>query len=151
MKNIIVIMVTFVGITALAVYIINTSSEPLTEPSLSPTIGNDQLPSNLESQTNNEGSVSITATPKLLEEILGFEVVMDTHTIELSEDMVEVAVLIADGKEYKPVSWEGAGPGGHHREGVLRFQQIIPRPGGVILKIKNIDGIPERSFQWQLN
>ncbi|OGN00139.1 MAG: hypothetical protein A3B91_01855 [Candidatus Yanofskybacteria bacterium RIFCSPHIGHO2_02_FULL_41_29] len=149
MKNIIVIVVIFIGIIWLSVYVVNFSSEHLTEPS--PTTVNDQLPSDLESQSNNEGAVSITVTPKLSEWILEFEVVMNTHSIELSEDMTKISVLIVNEKEYKPISWEGAGPGGHHREGVLRFKSIVLGPEKLILKIKNIGGVSERLFQWQLN
>lgn len=80
-----------------------------------------------------------------------FDVAMNTHSVELNEDLVSESVLIADGKdEYKPVSWEGAPSGGHHRSGMLTFAPITPSPKSIELKIRNIGGIPERSFVWNL-
>ncbi len=63
--------------------------------------------------------------------------------------MINIAVLVDDqGKEYKPIRWEGP-VGGHHREGVLIFDQITPNPKSVELKISNIGDVV-RSFTWQL-
>ena len=75
---------------------------------------------------------------------------MDTHSVELDQDMTESAVLI-DGqdKEYKPIGWEGPS-GGHHREGVLVFDPIEPMPKYIELKIKNIGGVTERLFKWNI-
>ena len=75
---------------------------------------------------------------------------MDTHSVELDQDMLRIAVLVDDkDKEYKPLRWEGAEPGGHHREGVLIFNQIVPSPKSIKLKISSI-GEAERNFIWQL-
>ena len=75
---------------------------------------------------------------------------MNTHSVELDQDMTKIAVLV-DGqeKEYKPISWEGP-VGGHHREGVLIFNQITPIPKSVELKISSIGDVV-RSFTWELN
>lgn len=103
---------------------------------------------NLETQENNEGPVSLKVTPK---DLWNFEVSLDTHSEELSEDLVAVSDLVDDqGKSHKPTSWEGAPPGGHHREGILKFNPISPRPKSLELKIKNVGGVPERSFKWGL-
>jgi len=76
-----------------------------------------------------------------------FYIDMNTHSVELDQDMIKVAVLIDDsGKEYKPIAWEGP-TGGHHREGVLKFNQITPIPKYVELKISGI-GVVVRSFTW---
>ena len=78
-----------------------------------------------------------------------FDIVMDTHSVELSQNMAKSAVLIDDhGKEYKPFNWEGP-TGGHHREGVLIFNQITPTPESIKLKISGIGDVI-RSFDWQL-
>ena len=107
-----------------------------------------------ESKIDDQASVTVTVTPTLLGEKLGewkFNVVMDTHSVELDQDMTKVVVLVDDqGKEYAPSAWEGTDPGGHHREGVLVFETISPAPISVELKIKNIGGVSERSFKWNL-
>ena len=54
--------------------------------------------------------------------------ILEAHTQDLSDDLAKSAVLIADGKQYMPVGWEGAQPGGHHRKGLLRFKAIVPKP-----------------------
>ena len=75
---------------------------------------------------------------------------MSTHSVELDQDLTQVTVLVDDqGKEYKPLSWEGA-IGGHHREGTLIFDSITPIPKLIEMKIRDIDGISERSFKWDL-
>ena len=77
-----------------------------------------------------------------------FDIAMNTHSVELNQDMTKVAVLVDDqGKEYKPISWQGAESGGHHREGVLIFNQITPTPKSIELKITGIGGVV-RNFVW---
>ena len=151
MKNIIIVTATVIGIIALIVYVIDISSDHSSEPSPLPITMKNELPDDLALQSSDEGAVNITVTPKLSAGGWGFDVVMNTHSVELSEDMVKSSILIVDGKEYKPTSWDGAGPGGHHREGVLRFNPATAGPETLTLKIKAIGGIPERVFQWQLN
>jgi len=76
-----------------------------------------------------------------------FDIGMNTHSVELDQDMIKVAVLVDDyGKEYKPIAWEGP-TGGHHREGVLKFNQITPVPKSIKLKISGIGDVV-RSFTW---
>ena len=74
---------------------------------------------------------------------------MNTHSVELDQDMTKVAILIDNqGKEYKALNWEGPS-GGHHREGVLIFSQITSIPKSIELKISDIGDVV-RSFVWQL-
>lgn len=106
-----------------------------------------------ESKTDDQANVTITATPFDLSLQSGewkFDVVMDTHSVELAQDLAKSAILIDDrGKEYQPLSWEGSA-GGHHREGALIFSPVMPVPKSVELKIFGIGGVV-RSFSWQLN
>lgn len=108
----------------------------------------------LEIRESNDGPVSVAVTPQSVEEgasSWNFDITLNTHSEELSEDLIAVSQLIDDqGKSYKPTAWEGAPPGGHHREGILKFNLISPRPKSIELKIKNVGGIPERSFKWNL-
>jgi hypothetical protein len=83
---------------------------------------------------------------------LRFEVVLDTHTAELTQDMREISVLSGvDGREFKPTAWEGDPPGGHHRQGVLVFSPISPMPGSLTLKLRGINRVPERIFAWSVS
>jgi predicted small integral membrane protein len=66
--------------------------------------------------------------------------------------MAKVSVLLDDmGNSHQPTAWEGAEPGGHHREGILKFDPITTKIKSLTLKIKDIGGISERAFQWSLN
>lgn len=98
-----------------------------------------------ETKENTEGPVSVTVTPL----DWNFEVSLNTHSGSLDSDLVVLSELVDNqGKLYKPISWEGDNPGGHHRKGVLKFNPISPRPKSIELKIKDIGGVPERSFKW---
>lgn len=105
-----------------------------------------------ESKIDDQANVTITVTPTQLSEESGewkFDVVMDTHSVELDQDMRKIVVLIDEqGKEYKALNWEGP-TGGHHREGILTFDKIMPAPKSIELKIYNIGGVV-RTFTWQL-
>ena len=105
-----------------------------------------------EFKTNAEGAVTVTVTPKSLTgTVWNFEISLSTHSVELDEDLTKDVVLLDEsGKEFKPISWEGDGPGGHHREGVLNFMAIEPRSSSVELKIRDIGEIKERIFQWDI-
>ena len=108
----------------------------------------------LEEQKDERGEVSIAVTPtvNLGANILEFKIILSTHSVVLDHDMTQVSVLLDDvGNSYIPIAWEGAEPGGHHREGVLKFNPITLEPTTLTLKIKGIGGIQERTFQWQLN
>lgn len=112
-----------------------------------------QNTSGLETKESTEGPVSVAVTPKSLEASTpwDFDITLNTHSEELSEDLVAVSELLNDqGKSYKPTAWEGAPPGGHHRQGILKFNPISPKPKSIEIKIKNVGGIPERSFKWNL-
>ena len=107
-----------------------------------------------ETKTDDQPPVSITVTPIQFgadATMWKFDVAFTTHSGSLDDDPTKVAVLVDDkGISYQPTAWEGAGPGGHHREGVLVFKAINPSPKYVELKIKDIGGIIERSFRWNL-
>lgn len=110
-------------------------------------------PTQWETRTDNQAGIAVTVTPIELSAKSGewkFDIVMDTHSVELDQDMAKVAALVDDrGKEYKPLRWEGAPAGGHHREGLLVFNQIAPTPKFVELKVSGIGGVA-RNFVWQL-
>lgn len=104
-------------------------------------------------QVSNEGGVKVTVTRRnFLSEtqIWDFQVVLETHTQSLDDDLARSSVLVADGKRYLPLAWEGAPPGGHHRKGKLRFKAIAPRPKSMELQIRLAGDASPRSFKWLL-
>lgn len=80
-----------------------------------------------------------------------FAVVLDTHSADLSDDLIQSATLTTDdGRTFKPTNWQGSPPGGHHREGVLVFDGPAPRPGAIELRIDRPGESAPRIFRWQL-
>jgi hypothetical protein len=110
--------------------------------------------STYETKTDSQAEVNVTVTPTDLKAGSAqwkFDVGFNTHSVELNEDPSKVSVLVDDqGKQYQPVSWQGSGPGGHHREGTLIFNPISPLPKSVTLKIIGLAGITSRDFTWTL-
>jgi hypothetical protein len=103
--------------------------------------------------SNSGGSVTVDA--QLLDfrinQPLVIEVAMNTHSVDLVDDLTKVSILRDDaGKEYQPTAWEGAGPGGHHREGKLRFAAMATQPKYIELVIKDLAKVAERAFRWEL-
>ena len=107
-----------------------------------------------ETKTDDQSPVTVTVTPLELgkdAQAWKFDIVFDTHSGSLDDDLLIAAVLIDDnGAAYQPTAWEGSGPGGHHREGVLVFDVISPTPSQVTLKIKSVGGVIERTFVWSV-
>lgn len=107
-----------------------------------------------EPQTSNARGVAIKVTPKNLAAGAAaweFAIVLDTHSGSLSDDLAKSASLLdGAGGRQAPLAWEGAPPGGHHREGVLRFKPLVPPPQAIELQIAR-DGEPApRTFRWRL-
>ncbi len=69
-----------------------------------------------------------------------FEVVFDTHSVELDQDLAREAHLTVGDTPWPYAEWTGDGASGHHREGELRFAAGGPAIGTVTL---TIDGLPE--------
>lgn len=107
-----------------------------------------------ETKTDEQAPVLIKVTPIELgsnQNQWKFTVAFTTHSVDLDQDPTKVMSLIDDqGKTYLPTAWEGPGPGGHHREGTLSFKAIQPLPKYIELEVKDVGGIPERSFRWDL-
>jgi hypothetical protein len=108
----------------------------------------------LATQKNSERGVTVAVTPQDFSSnatIWEFKIVLDTHSGDLSDDLLKTAVLLdGTGTQHVPVAWEGAAPGGHHREGVLKFKQVSPTPATIELRITRPGEPQARSFRWQL-
>jgi hypothetical protein len=106
-----------------------------------------------ETKSNRENRVRVEVRPVNLTpgEPARFEVRMNTHSVNLGHDMVAVSFCKDDqGREYRPLSWQGSPSGGHHRSGILEFPALEGNPNRVTLVIKNIANVPERTFEWKL-
>ena len=104
-------------------------------------------------QISSERGIKVTATLQTLPadaKTWSFEVTLETHTRPLNDDLAKSATLIADGKRYLPLAWDGAPPGGHHRKGVLRFKVVSPQPRSMELQIRLAGDKSPRSFKWSL-
>lgn len=109
-------------------------------------------------RTDNQGAVEVTVTPLNLEdprETLNFDIVLDTHSVDLSMDLATLATLKSDtGMNTQATLWD-APRGGHHVEGTLSFpasvggKSFLDGAKTLILTIKELDA-PERSFTWNL-
>ncbi len=107
-----------------------------------------------ETKSSSGGSVTVDVKPTALQvgQPIVFDIALNTHSVDLSDDLTKIAILRDDtGGEYKPTAWEGAGPGGHHREGALKFAALTRKPKYVELVIKGLATVPERVFRWDLS
>ncbi len=68
-----------------------------------------------------------------------FEIVFDTHSVELDQDLARDARLVVGETTWPYAAWTGDGASGHHREGELRFTAAGPVVGTITL---TIDGLP---------
>ncbi len=104
-------------------------------------------------QLNEQANVSIEVTPKVVETGKNpqFQVAFNTHSVDLSFDVTKIAILIDDkGNSYMNSNWEGASPGGHHRNGTLTFSSPLAQTTSVELVMKDVAGVSERKFKWNL-
>ena len=107
--------------------------------------------SKYEKQQNQEAEVTVEVTPLKLssKENAEFNVVFDTHSVNLDKSLKEISVLEDDkGNIYNPISWSG-GIGGHHIEGNLLFPPFSKDAKSAKLTIKQIGGV-DRIFKWNL-
>lgn len=108
----------------------------------------------LGARSSNNGGVSVSVTPKVVSPTAAaweFSVVLNTHTQDLSDDLVKNTVLIdAQGGRHSPTAWVGAPPGGHHRSGVLRFKGLGGQADAIELQIRRPNEAAPRSFRWKL-
>jgi len=106
-----------------------------------------------------QGAVTVEATPRNLNapaEDLEFDIVLDTHSVDLSMDLAILATLTTDtGITVQATTWD-APRGGHHVQGKLIFpaakdgEPILKGATKITLTIIDVDA-PSRIFEWELN
>ena len=108
----------------------------------------------LAARTSDAAGVHVVVTPKAIGRdvaVWEFEVVMDTHTKPLSENLAQAAVLVDEaGGRFVPIAWQGDPPGGHHRKGILQFSAPAQVPTVIELQIDGVGGVATRKFRWEL-
>jgi len=108
----------------------------------------------LAPRSSNLEGVSVAVTPKDVAPGAAtweFSIALNTHSQNLSDDLVKTAVLIdSQGGRHAPTSWEGTPPGGHHRSGILRFKGLGAQADAIELQIRRPNEAAPRSFQWKL-
>jgi YHS domain-containing protein len=107
----------------------------------------------LKTQTDDQKRVKVKVIPqeiRLGKPVL-FEIIFDTHSVDLSFDPAEIALLeFGHGVLVRPDNWDGAAAGGHHRSGLLIFKSIPKDTKTLKLILRDIAGVPERIFTWDL-
>lgn len=106
----------------------------------------------LPTMSNSQSAVTVKVTPRTMQgDIWEFEMVFDTHSQELKDDLLKNAALVpAGGSPVAAIEWKGDPPGGHHREGVLRFNAVKPTPARLELRLDRAGEPKPRSFHWSL-
>ena len=104
-------------------------------------------------QTQSGGGVTVKATylnPKASDDVR-FQVVLDTHSVDLDGYDLKSLSLLRDeaGKTYEVAKTENKGSG-HHREVTVIFSKPSPEAKRLELVIRDVAGVKERTFRWNV-
>ncbi len=104
-------------------------------------------------RTHSGGGVTVAVTYLNPQSAEGarFQVVLDTHSVNLDGyDLTQLSSLRDDaGRTYEASGVENTGSG-HHRTITLLFPKPAPAATALELTLRDVAGIPERLFQWQI-
>ncbi len=109
-------------------------------------------------RSDEQGAVTVEVTPLNLDnpsDQLEFDVLLDTHSVDLSMDLATLATLTTNTGVTIPATLWDAPLGGHHVEGKLIFpatedgKPILEGATKLTLTILNVDA-PSRIFEWDL-
>ena len=106
-----------------------------------------------QTKSNKKNSVRVDVRPVQLlpGKTAKFEIRMNSHSGDLSQDLIAVCSLKdSSGREYQPTNWDGSPPGGHHRSGVLEFSELAEGAKSITLVIREVANVPERVFNWSV-
>jgi hypothetical protein len=109
-------------------------------------------------QVDEQGAIVVEATPlnlNMQNSTMEFEIVLDTHSVDLSMDLAQLATLTTDaGITVNATKWD-APRGGHHVTGKLLFpstidgKSILDGANSVTLQIRDVDS-SLREFVWRM-
>ena len=101
----------------------------------------------LAPRTVTAGSVEVTITPVRVDNSgAAFQIKFDTHSGDLGLDVPAASRLVVDGNEWGGASWVGDPPGGHHRQGELRFKAGGTAQGEVRLTLSGLPAAVEATW-----
>lgn len=138
-------------ISGVAIFGLSAKQKQEISATASPKIEVDAQAPGLSSQTKTMGAVEVEVKPVSVQsgENVVFEVVMNTHSVELGYDYTKIATLTdTDDNSYKPKKWTG-GNSGHHLTGELIFEPLLENPRELKLTLVGVDNESE-TFVWQL-
>lgn len=147
----VIVIAGFIGVRSLL-----ASPEKTAPDVIPPANGQPYFPT--ETLTDEQGAVVVVVTQLDLNdpnETLDFEIALDTHSVDLSMDLAQNALLTTDtGLTVSATKWD-APSGGHHVSGTLSFpaslgdQAVLEGAEQVTLTIRDVD-VPERVFTWEI-
>ncbi len=130
------------------------TQKPAKQPASAPVSAKVSAPAAAEfaPQTNDENSVTVEVTPlNITDTGMDVKLAFNTHSVPLDFDPTQIIVLRdANGTDIHPVSWDGSGPGGHHRKGTLHFELDSHPRQFIELVVHDVADIPARTFRWDL-
>lgn len=104
-------------------------------------------------RTDSAGGVTVKVTPlnSTAKGDLRFEVVFDTHSVDLDAYDLKSLTVLRDGAAniHHPTSVESKGSG-HHRQATMTFAKLGNSIKRIELVIKGVAGVHERVFRWDL-
>ncbi|MEW6030283.1 MAG: hypothetical protein ACOYZ8_08700 [Chloroflexota bacterium] len=135
------------------------TTPPQTDPQPAPVSTEPSSPSSdAPTRVDQQGAIIVEVTPLNLDALadtLEFDIVLTTHSIDLSMDLATLATLATDtGLTVQATLWD-APRGGHHVSGKLIFpamkdnKSILEGAAKLTLTIVNLDA-PSRVFEWEL-
>lgn len=135
------------------------ASTPTDDPALLPTLFPNSGAGGDLTRIDEQGMVVIEVTPIDLDtsaDSIEFDVVMNTHSVDLSMDLAVLSTLTTDtGLTIPATQWDAPSGGGHHLTGKLIFpsiqdgKPILEGAGKLMLTIVDLDA-PLRLFEWEL-
>ena len=102
-------------------------------------------------QRSEAHGVTVAVTPGNVDAdngIWDFAIALDSRGARLNDELMDSVVLAGDGRQVKPLAWEGAQAGGTHRAGVLKFIALKPRPKELELRMQRPGEKAPRVFRF---
>ncbi|MBC5767295.1 hypothetical protein [Ramlibacter albus] len=100
-------------------------------------------------RTTTEAGVTIKVTPVALLPIGWMFAVVLESTSSIDDNVKAQALLVAGAEQLQASEWDGAGPGGARREGVLTFPVPKADPAALELRIARKGEAAPRVFKWE--
>lgn len=131
---------------------------PTGDPGITPTASPNSNAGEGQTRIDEQGAVVVEVTPLNLDApggTLEFDVIMNTHSVDLSMDLAALSTLTTDTGLTIPATLWDATPGGHHVSGKLIFSSaqdgkpILEGAGTLTLTIGDVDA-PARVFTWEV-